>query len=364
MNFSKPAVLRVWLPTAAIVLLMLWVTGTFHCGTIKGVPRAEPEPATSGLKTATVTTQSLPSMTEATGTVRAEQVATLTARVVAHIVEMNVSAGRRVARGEALVVLDDRDLRRRVEQARDAVSAAQATLAQARSDYRRDGPLFEQKVIPPYEFERTETNLATAEANLHRLEQAQQEAEVSLSYAVIRSPFAGVIVDRLANVGDLASPGKPLFTIYEQGRLWLEAAVPEEALANLRPGQPMSVRVDACNREIRGPIAEIVPTSDPATRTVAVRVRLEDARDVVPGMFGRLLIQGAPDRILTVPASAVIRSGQLTMVDVLESGREGRRSVQVGRTIGDQLEVYSGLNAGDVVVVRGVGVAGPEKVTP
>jgi RND family efflux transporter MFP subunit len=162
------------------------------------------------------------------------------------------------------------------------------------------------------------------------------------------------VVDNLANVGDLAAPGKPLFTIYEQGRLWLEANVPEEMLAGVHIGQYRTLRIDARGRELRGRVVEIVPASDPNSRTVAVRVRLEDTREIVPGMFGRLLIPASPEQVLTVPASAVKRAGQLTMVDVVDHDRVLRRTVQLGRAISDRFEILSGLSAGDTVVVRDV----------
>jgi len=344
--------LRVGLSAATIVLLMLWILGTFRRGVIPAGKQPVPAEPAAGLATQAIAMESIPAVTEAVGTVQAEQLAAVTSRVVANILEMRASAGQRVAAGDILVVLDDRDLRHRVEQAQDAVRGAEATLSQARSDYQRDKPLFEQQVIPAYDFEHTQTNLKTAEANLHRLQQAERETEVNLSYAVIRSPFAGVVVDKLANVGDLAAPGKPLFTLYEQGRLWLEANVPEDLLAGIRTGQYRTLRIDARNREMRGRVVEIVPSSDPATRSVIVRVRLEDTRDIVPGMFGRLLLPSAPEQVLTVPASAVTRAGQLTMVDVVSQGRVERRTVQLGRAIGGGFEVLSGLAPGDSVVLR------------
>ncbi|GIU74740.1 MAG: hypothetical protein KatS3mg004_1827 [Bryobacteraceae bacterium] len=133
----------------------------------------------------------LPATQEVTGTVRAEQVFTVSARVTANVVETRAAAGRRVSAGEVLVVLDDRDLKKRFEQAQEAVRGAEATLAQARPDSQRDRRLFEQQVIPACDFEHTRTNLRLAEANLERLKRAAEEAEVSLSYAVIRSPAAG-----------------------------------------------------------------------------------------------------------------------------------------------------------------------------
>jgi RND family efflux transporter MFP subunit len=293
------------------------------------------------------------------GTVQPEQVAAVTARVTAAVVEVRVSAGQRVTKGELLVVLDDRDLRHRVEQAQEAVRMAAATLEQARSDYNRDKPLFDQQVITPFDFEHTQTNLKTSEANLKRLQEALREAEVDLSYAVIRSPFDGVVIDKQANVGDLASPGRPLFTMYEQGRLWLEANVPEEMLARVRLNAPMTVRIDAAGREIRGRVVEIVPSSDPSSRTGIVRVRLNSPEGLVPGMFGRLRIPLPPEPALVIPGSALIRMGQLTMVDAVHDGQIERRTVQIGRAIGDQFEVLSGLASGETIVLRG---AEPEQI--
>jgi RND family efflux transporter MFP subunit len=344
--------LRVVFSVATIVILMLWILGTFRRGVIQAAKEPVPVESAAGLVTQQITMQTIPAVTEAVGTVQAEQLAVVTSRVVANIIEMRVTAGQRVTNGETLVVLDDRDLRHRVEQARDAVRSAEATLAQAQSDYKRDKPLFDQQVITPYDFEHTQTNLKTAEANLHRLQQAEREAEVNLSYAVIRSPFTGVVVDKLANLGDLAAPGKPLLTMYEQGRLWLEANVPEELMDHVRLNEVLPFRIDAVGRQMQGRVVEIVPSSDPSSRTVVVRVHLSETKDVVPGMFGRLLLPMRPEQILTVPATALIRAGQLTMVDVVSEGRVQRRTVQLGRAAGNQFEVLSGIAAGETVAIR------------
>jgi RND family efflux transporter MFP subunit len=344
--------LRVVFSVATIVILMLWILGTFRRGVIQAAKEPVPVESAAGLVTQQITMQTIPAVTEAVGTVQAEQLAAVTSRVVANIIEMRVTAGQRVTNGETLVVLDDRDLRHRVEQARDAVRSAEATLAQAQSDYKRDKPLFDQQVITPYDFEHTQTNLKTAEANLDRLQQAEREAEVNLSYAVIRSPFTGVVVDKLANLGDLAAPGKPLLTMYEQGRLWLEANVPEELMDHVRLNEVLPFRIDAVGRQMQGRVVEIVPSSDPSSRTVVVRVHLSETKDVVPGMFGRLLLPMRPEQILTVPATALIRAGQLTMVDVVSEGRVQRRTVQLGRAAGNQFEVLSGIAAGETVAIR------------
>lgn len=344
---------RVIVSLGAIAILMMWILGVFHRGRISGVKQPVPQRSVQGAATYTLIARAMPASIEAVGTVQAEQIATVTARVTAAIMEIRVSAGQRVAKGETLVVLDNRDLRHRLEQAQEAARGAEAALEQARSDYNRDKPLYDQQVITPYDFEHAQTNLKVAEANLHRLRQAQREAEVNLSYAVIRSPFDGVVIDKQVNVGDLASPGKPLFTMYQQARLWLEANVPEEDLARIRLSAPMSVHVDALERNLPGRVVEIVPSSDPVSRTGIVRVRLSAPEGLVPGMFGRLAIPLPSEPALTLPRSALIRVGQLTLVDVVHDGQVERRAVQIGRTFGDQYEVLSGLVSGETIVLQG-----------
>ncbi len=352
-GWSSAALWRVGLSVIVILVLLLWILGAFRGGVIPARNEAVSEESAAGLPTRTLAMQSVPAATETVGTVEAEQIASVTSRVVAEVTDLRVAAGQRVATGTTLAVLDDRDLQRRVEQAQDGVRSAEATLAQARADYARDKPLFEQKVITPYDFEHTKTALDIADANLHRLQQAAREAEVSLSYATIRSPFAGTVVDKLTNVGDLAAPGKPLLTMYEQGRLWFAANVPEDLLGRIHVGDTLTFQIDALGGDRQGRVVEIVPSADPASRAVVVRLRMTDTTDVLPGMFGRMRVPLDAEQVLALPASAVVRAGQLTMVDVVRGTRLERRTVQLGRAAGDGFEVLSGLAAGETVVVRG-----------
>lgn len=361
-RLRRPVWLRIGFSVGAIVLLMLWILGAFKRDVIQAGQRPVGDESAAGLATYTVAPQAIASQAEAVGTVKPEQVATVSSRVVANILQVRVSAGERVAAGTILAVLDDRDLRHRLQQARDNVRSAEATLAQAQSDFARDQPLFDQQVISAYDFEHTRTNRETAQANLHRLQQAEREAEVTLSYAVIRSPFDGVVIDTLAVEGDLAAPGKSLVTIYERGRLWLEAAVPERLADRVRVGQPLTFRLDALGAAATGTVVEIVPASDPASRTVLVRVRVPDTAGVLAGMFGRLEIPTDPEPRLTVPARAIVHAGQLTMAEVVREGRVERRTVQLGRALGDRFEVLSGLASGEAVVLRGAPAAADDPV--
>jgi len=346
--------MRVVLPVSTIVILMLFLGGAFRKGRIDGLERvqAESREKQSEYSTYTVQATSIPAVSEAAGTIQPEFKTTVSARSTANIVEIAVQAGQEVRPGDLLVKLDDRDLRTRLVQARESLRRAEAVQDLAQSEYDRDKGLFEKSVIPRSEFDQTDARLRTAAADVDRLKEAIREAEVALSYAEIRCPYPAVIIDKLAEVGDVAAPGRPLLTMYEQGRLWAEAAVREEDMPLLHLRGRYAVRIDAQNRRFAAELKQIVPSADPASRTVLARFSLPRDSGLFPGLFARVLLPRAPEKSILVPAAALSRSGQLELVEVVENGRLSRRTVQTGRRLGDKVEVLSGLVAGEVVALR------------
>jgi len=341
--------LRWGLPVLIIIVMMLWLGGSFRRGAIQPGKVKAAEIPSIGLPLYTVTMVTGAQIAEAVGTVQPQLKTTVSARVTANVINLPVNAGQYVRKGELLVRLDDRDLQAKVQQAREALRRAEATRDLAQADYERDKGLYEKAVIPKSEFDITNMRLKTSTADVAALRQALHDTEVTLGYTVIRSPYNGTIVDKVSDVGDLAAPGKPLLTMYEAGRLWLEAAVPEEQAGDLHIGKPYQVRLDALDKEMEGRLVEIVPASDPSSRTITARVTIPHMENVFPGLFGRMLIPVGERQRVMIPQSAILRVGQLTMVDVDESGTLRRRSVQVGRQIGDQVEIFSGLVPGEKV---------------
>lgn len=350
---------RLVLPIALIVVMMLWLTGAFRKGRIEpGRLDAQMRPA-AGVAAYEVAFARLPMVSEAVGTIQPEYRMAISSRVSANILEMRVRAGQHVRKGELLARLDCRDLTARMAQARESLRRAQATRDLATSDYKRDKPLMEKAVIPRSEFDQTDMRLRTAEADVQHAQEALREAEVSQSYTEIRSPATGVVIDKLADVGDLAAPGKPLLTMYEENRLWLEANVREREAALLRIGADYAVTIEAADEKMDGKLVEIVPSADPASRTVTARIQLPRTRGLYPGMFGRMSIPVRETQALLIPQSALIRIGQLTMVDVIVDSCLKRRTVQLGVPVGDQVEILSGLAAGERVALSPSGEGKP-----
>ncbi|MCB2155292.1 efflux RND transporter periplasmic adaptor subunit [bacterium] len=293
-----------------------------------------------------------PVIEQATGTMRAKNETSVSPRITASIVSINVRSGDRVEEGDVLITLDDRDLVARVRQAEKSVMAAQAKLDDAKSEFERKQALFEQGVASESELDRAQADYKALQAEVARAERGMDEAEASLSYATIKSPITGRVIDRYAEPGDTVTPGQSIVKLYDPKSLRLEADVRESLATKLATGDQLDVRIDALNQTAAGEVDEIVPQSQSGSRSFLVKVSLPPVENLYPGMFGRLLIPtGEVDR-LYVPQSAIARVGQLEFVLVEEQGDLVRRFVRTGMEEDSRVEVLSGLTAAERIAPK------------
>jgi membrane fusion protein (multidrug efflux system) len=277
----------------------------------------------------------------------------ISARILARIAEVKVTAGDRVKAGDVLIRLDARDLQARTAQARDALRAAQAERDLARTEEGRAKDLLARGVGTQQRYDQAAARLAVAEAEMARARQAVREAETALSYAVIAAPVSGRVIDRLAEPGDTAAPGTPLLRLYDPTSLRVEAPVRESLAVTLKVGDGLPVEVPALNQRFAGVIDEIVPYAEPGARTMLVKVRLPADSRLIAGMFARVGVPAGQRARLLAPAAAVLRIGQLEVVTLVDDeGRLSRRFVTSGATDDEgRLEILSGLAAGDRLLV-------------
>jgi len=274
--------------------------------------------------------------------------------VLARIEEIRVTAGSRVESGDTLVVLDARDVEARVGEAVERLKAARARLELASTEHDRADRLLREGVGTRQQVDRTTSELRAARADVQALEQSLEEARTALSFAVIRSPVSGRVIDRLAEPGDTAVPGNSLLRIYDPNLLRVEAPIRESRAITLHVGQTLQLEIDALDQVFQGTIDEIVPFAEPGARTLLVKVRLPvHDEQIFAGMFARVAIPAGEGRRLLIPGTAVARIGQLEFVQVIgpEDALE-RRMVTTGPRAGDgRIEVLSGLRAGERVRV-------------
>jgi RND family efflux transporter MFP subunit len=308
----------------------------------------------------------VPDWLEAVGTVRATQTSQVSSQMMGNIVEIRAHEGDRVQSGQVLAIIDDAQPRSAVDQATAAVtaaekevSAADSDLALAGSTLKRYQQLYEKKSVSPQEFDEIKARYQSAEArrDMARAGQAQAnaalaQARTSLGYTRIRAPFAGVMTERRADAGTLASPGMPIFTIEDTRSYRLEVTVDESDFRFVHVGQAAPVTIDALGKiQLSGKVLQIVPAADPASRSFLVKVELPADARLRSGLFGRARFPRGERPALLIPGTSLVERGQLQGIYVLDANQiAGLRYVTLGKSTGEKVEVLSGLQDGEKFV--------------
>jgi RND family efflux transporter MFP subunit len=320
------------------------------------------------------------------GLVRARTTATLVSKLFAEVQDVLVKPGDKVRAGQTLVRLDARDLQAQRTQAEAGLAAAEqgiraattnrdaaeAGLALATATHKRIAELRAKNSATPNELDQAVSALKAAESHAAGaqagIQQAQagaaaaraalQAATVGTSYAVITAPFDGVVTEKRIEIGNMATPGTPLLTVEDDRSFRLEVRIDESRVGEIDGARPVDVVVDSVAQPgapaaaRAGTIAEVSRAVDGA-HAFLVKIDLPAGADLRSGMYGRARFAGGRRQALTVPASAVVRRGQLTSVFVVGKDNRARlRLVQVGNDAGGRTEIAAGLDAGEQVIVQ------------
>lgn len=288
-------------------------------------------------------TESLPISTDITGTVRPVARAQVAAKVMGTIDDVPVALGQSVRAGDLLVRISAGEISARVIQARSQLSAAQR-------DLDREQALLAKGASTPDMVKGLEDRFTAAQAMV-------REAETMLAYTALRAPFDGVVARKMANVGDLASPGYPLLELQGTTDFQVEAGIPDSLAGRLTLGATLRVTVPASGGSFDGTVAEISSAADAGALTVLAKIRIPTGVAVRSGQFARVAVPGEPAPMLLVPATAVSLSGQMQRVFVAETSgspaatRAVLRLVKTGGTHGDRVEILAGITNNEWVIV-------------
>ncbi|NNG00419.1 MAG: efflux RND transporter periplasmic adaptor subunit [Desulfobacteraceae bacterium] len=314
---------------------------------------------------------------EAVGTLRPRTETRIEAQITAQVLDVKVNSGSKVTKGQLLVVLDSRQLQSRLDQARQAkksavagmeqsrqrLIAAEAAFKQAEAAYNRVKGYYASQAATASELEKAESaylqakagvkqaseGLAAAEAGILQTDEVIKESAIAMGYTKITATADGMVLNRFTEPGDLALPGKPLLTLRTSGALRLEAFVREGLIDRVTPGQVLKVIVQAVDRTMDTQVEEVVPYADPQSRTFLVKSALPVTPGIYPGMFGKLLIPVSRHKVILIPRVAVRRVGQLETVFIEHNGSWQSRFIKTGKTLGDRIEVLSGLNGKETI---------------
>ena len=333
----------------ALVLLMLQLQGAFSAKT--GPGRNLP-PASVMAPGETVTLQRLhvPRTQRSPGVIASGALTQLAAKVSGRIDAVLVDVGSAVRRGQTLIRLDDHAIRAQLAAARAEQAAAQALASQAAADGRRARGLFADEALTKERLDEALAHDRAAQARLMAARHAADTFVAASSDHVLLAPFAGHVVERRVDPGDMATPGRTLLTIQTDTALEVRWSVPEGCAPYLGEGHSLSV-LHGPAEVVTARITHVAPAADPASHTIALKASLQSqAGTLQPGFFVWVEQPCGTDTVDLLPAAAVRAVGQLHLVTVVGQGRTSSRLVQVGKRLGNQLEILSGLDPDEQVL--------------
>jgi RND family efflux transporter MFP subunit len=308
------------------------------------------------------------------GVIQPIRQATVSVQVAGNVLALNVKAGDRVKAGQALARVDERDLQAGLQRTEAGVAQAEAEFRNARMQHDRNRELRAQGFVSQAALDVSETQMRAAQAGLAQAQAGRARAALARGFSSVAAPFDAIVLATHVEAGDLASPGRPIATVYAPGFLRAVVQVPASMAVQARQARDVRVLL-ADGRSIVPVVRAVLPSADPVSQTTEWRLDLPaelalgDAAPS-PGQSVRITFSGAPaaaaatSRVLSVPSAALLRRGELTAVYVVRDQGFVLRAVRAGvdRGVGS-VEVLAGLKPGERYALDAV-KAGLSGATP
>lgn len=310
--------------------------------------------AAQGLATAIVDFREVGSIHVADGVVEAVRASAVAAQVSGRVIELRANAGDTVAKGQVLARIDEREAAQGVAAGQAQVARAESDLGNARANLERARKLVAQNFVSKAAVDKAQADFDAARAQLAAARASTTQAVTVQGHSTITAPFSGVIAERLTELGDMALPGKPLFSVFDPKDLRAVANVPQAKIADIRAGASASVEITALAQRIPATRIVILPSADPRTHTTQVRLELpETLKGAYPGQFARVYFSVGRAKKLVIPSSAVVHRSEVDGAYVVDAkGGISFRQVRLGEAAGEAaIELLAGINPGELVAL-------------
>lgn len=298
------------------------------------------------------------------GQVEASQSAAISTRVMGYITMLKVNTGDQVQKGQLLAVISSEDILAKRAQAEARIAEAETGFNNAQKDLDRFTELYRQQSASVKEMDNVRMQYSSAKAGLDAARQMRNEISALLAYTRLTAPFAGTVTRKNADAGSMATPGMPILVIEQKSALQVSAAVPETEISQVRTGQKARVSIRSAGKTFTGAIAQLNPSSQftGSQYTIKISIPENEKKDLYAGMYADIALPllyrettGNPAGIL-VPAASIQHTNQLTGLYTIGSNNTALlRWVRLGKTYGDQVEVLSGLSAGETFITSAEG---------
>ncbi|MHB1651865.1 MAG: efflux RND transporter periplasmic adaptor subunit [Desulfitobacteriaceae bacterium] len=291
------------------------------------------------------------------GNIDAINKVSVSSKVAGRVSRVVVDNGQAVGAGETLLSLEDQDYRTLFTTSQDTWQKAKLRLSDVQADYDRYQKLLAAGAVAQRDVDKSKLAVEAAQADLDSAQAGLDNAQQTLSNTTVTAPFAGVVAYRSVSAGQMVSPGIPLLTLVDISSVYALVNVKQEDLAQVRVGMSAQVILtgDALH-PLTGIVSLISPVANPAARVFEARIKIDNKDGVLkPGMFVKTRITtGNPVEVLAVPQYALSGKENAYFVYVAEGNQARQRTVTIGATLGEMIEIQSGLKPGDKVIVTNV----------
>ncbi|MDD8032079.1 MAG: efflux RND transporter periplasmic adaptor subunit [Acidobacteriota bacterium] len=276
------------------------------------------------------------------------------------VTRIYVQEGDQVRQGQLLAELDTEALRLQLEQAKAAVSVAQANYQDAKRNKERMDKLLKENAISEQQHEKIRLALEAAQTQLKQAEEALNLVQYQLDVSMMRAPFSGLITGKYINEGEAINPMMPggpgVVTLMDMSSVKIKVNVPERNFREIHPGLKSLIRVDAYPDEVfEGEVFIVNPSANPVTRSFETQVKVPNPQSKLKaGMFARVeIVVEEKAEALTIPADAILEEDDKNYVFVVANSQAAKRQVKTGLQEKDLIEVLSGLQEGEKIVYVG-----------
>lgn len=296
------------------------------------------------------------------GTLKSEVRSEIGTKVMGEVEAIPVNIGDRVSKGTLILKIKDDDLEAKKSQAKAGLEEVRVRLEAVEKDYNRFKKLYEQGSATSKEWDDIRTQFQAAKSRVQGAESQLLEINDLLTYTQIKAPYNGVIAAKYVQIGDIVSPGRPLLAVEQTGRFKVAATLPESEISSIKQGDTVKVNIPAVKADgLQALVTEVSVSGSPQSRQFQVEFRLLKTVNIEglrSGMFAEVLLRDNLVAIIAIASEALVTRGQLKGVYTLSSEDEALlRWIRTGRTIGNMVEVLSGLQEGEQYVADGSSIA-------
>ncbi len=308
------------------------------------------------VQTATATLQEQPVIHQFSGNLEAEKQSNLSTRLMGQVARIYVTPGEEVTKGQLLLQIRNQDIIAKKAQIEANKEEAITAFKNAEKDYNRYEALYASKSVSDKEMDDMRANYQMAKARLAAVEQMEKEVQENMRYASIRAPYSGVITGKYINEGDMANPGMPLLSIENPKQWKVITRVPESDIAKINLDDNVEIYFQSAKITLNGQVVEITPSTGQGGNQYQVKVLIQTSENnlskLYSGMYANVLFEYGSEKKMLIPQKALIQKGQLTGLYAMgQSGNVLLRWVRTGKKYGEDIEIISGLAAGEKYVI-------------